>query len=159
MKKISIALIILLFSFVLLGFHTNVFGKDITSITVKKRLMSGDGKIIVKSFQDPDMPFITIFLTTIKSGKIFAMADPSNNCVATRLTGPLGKVVTKKRKEVISLSKSIGSKEIKIDRYYDKENDTLIYVTYSTKMIGGSYKHSMSVVPLNRIERNRDVNH
>lgn len=112
-----------------------------------KGLMFKD-KINVLVFQDPDMPFISIYLTHIKAGSPLALADPSNNSIATRLTGKLGKIIKKSNPAVINLKKSIGWKTLKIARFYDSVNKTLIYVTYSTKIIDGSLKHSMSVVPL-----------
>ncbi|EGG93178.1 CreA family protein [gamma proteobacterium IMCC1989] len=52
-----------------------------------------------------------------------------------------GEVVFKK-------SKSIFFKTMKIRRVYDAENQTLMYVSYSTKETSGSFKHSLSTVPL-----------
>jgi CreA protein len=37
---------------------------------------------------------------------------------------------------------------MKIRRIYDAENQTLMYVSYSTKETSGSFKHSLSTVPL-----------
>jgi CreA protein len=52
-----------------------------------------------------------------------------------------GEVVFKK-------SKSIFFKTMKIRRIFDAENQTLMYVSYSTKETSGSFKHSLSTVPL-----------
>jgi len=52
-----------------------------------------------------------------------------------------GEVVFKK-------SKSIFFKTMKIRRIFDTENQTLMYVSYSTKETSGSFKHSISTVPL-----------
>ena len=45
-------------------------------------------------------------------------------------------------------SKSIFFKTMKIRRIFDAENQTLMYVSYSTKETSGSFKHSLSTVPL-----------
>lgn len=37
---------------------------------------------------------------------------------------------------------------MKIRRIYDEKSKTLMYVSYSTKETSGSYKHSLSTVPL-----------
>ncbi|GAM60145.1 protein creA [Vibrio ishigakensis] len=39
-------------------------------------------------------------------------------------------------------------KTMKIRRIYDEKSKTLMYVSYSTKETSGSYKHSLSTVPL-----------
>jgi CreA protein len=145
MKKIITLVAVLVLCISSISFANG--GRKIAEITLKG-LMFKD-KINVLVFQDPDMPFISIYLTHIKAGG-FAMADPSNNSIATRLTGDLGEIVTKANPAVINLKKSIGWKTLKIARFYDEPNNTMVYVTYSTKVIEGSLKHSMSVVPLGR---------
>lgn len=129
----------------------------IGEIAVKKRLVQGNDTIQILAIDDPDNPFITIYVTHIDSGKFLAMADPSNNCVAIRLTGEVpvdsnGKQIvdTTNRQAVAKLSKSIGFKAIRIARHYDSRRHALIYTVYSTKILDGSYKHSMSVVVLPR---------
>jgi len=37
---------------------------------------------------------------------------------------------------------------MKIARFYDPEMNTLCYLVYTTKLLDGSLKHSLSVVPL-----------
>jgi CreA protein len=49
---------------------------------------------------------------------------------------------------VFKKSKSIFFKSMKIRRVFDKQNQTLMYVSYSTKETSGSFKHSLSTVPL-----------
>ena len=142
-NRIAAITVILVMCLSTISFADN--GRKIAEITLKG-LMFKD-KLNVLVFQDPQMPFISIYLTHIKAGG-FAMADPSNNSIATRLTGDVGKIVEKSNSAVINLKKSIGWKTLKIARFYDKANNTMVYVTYSTKVIEGSLKHSMSVVPL-----------
>ena len=49
---------------------------------------------------------------------------------------------------VFRKSKSVFFKTMKIRRIYDEANQTLLYVSYSTKETSGSFKHSLSTVPL-----------
>jgi len=129
---------------------------EIGEVDCVKRIIQGNDTIKVIRVQDPENPFISIFFTTIDSGKILAMADPSNTAIAARLTGDIpvkdGKQVinTKTNKDIAHISKSIGSKVMKIARFYDKEMNTLTYLVYTTKLIDGSLKHSLSVVPLGK---------
>jgi CreA protein len=128
-----------------------VFGEELFNITVKKRMMDGNDRIKTNRFSDPDMPFISIYITEIKSGKMFgAASDPSNSSIATRLTGAfIPELINKETKfDLINLKKSIGWKTIKVARYYDAPKKTLVYVVYSTTGRDGSYKHNLSAVPL-----------
>ena len=45
-------------------------------------------------------------------------------------------------------SKSIFLKNLKIRRIFDEKHQTLMYVSYSTKETSGSFKHSLSTIPL-----------
>lgn len=126
-------------------------------VTCIKRLVQSNDVINIIRVEDPENPFVSIFFTTIKSGQVFALADPSNTAIAARLTGeiPIGpngerQINTKTNLNITSISKSIGSKVMKIARFYDVKKDTLVYLVYTTKLLDGSLKHSLSVVPLGK---------
>ena len=55
--------------------------------------------------------------------------------------GKTGEVVFEK-------SKSVFLKTLKIRRIFDEESQTLMYLSYSTRETSGSFKHSLSTVPL-----------
>jgi CreA protein len=134
--------------------HAGVKAVQIGEVDCVKRMIQGNDTIKVIRIVDPDNPFVAIFFTTIKSGQLLAMADPSNTAIAARLIAPVpvkdGKrqIDTRTVTDIASVSKSIGSKVMKIARFYDKKMDTLCYVVYTTKLLDGSLKHSLSVVPL-----------
>ncbi|GLR71593.1 CreA family protein [Agaribacter marinus] len=108
--------------------------------------------IKIDALQDPIVSGVTCHISSIEAN--LDLSDPSDSSIACRQTGEItvqmlsqidqsdaGEVVFKK-------SKSIFFKNMKVRRIYDKTNHTLIYVSYSTKEISGSYKHSLSTVPL-----------
>jgi CreA protein len=109
------------------------------------------------AMEDPDNPFVTIYFTHVKGGRL-ATVDPSNSSVAARLTGPIpmkdGKQVIDQRAtlELFKTKKSWMSKALRIARFYDPKKNTLIYITYSKKLIDGSAKHSLSVVHLGEVQ-------
>lgn len=110
------------------------------------------------AFEDPENPFITVYITHIEA-KGLTMSDPSNMSIAVRLTKPVpidskgNQLVNKKANQnIFSISKSFISKELKIGRYYDNDRNVLVYISYSEKAVGGSVKHSLSVVPLGKQE-------
>ena len=103
---------------------------------------------------DPENPFVSIYVTHIIATG-FQMSDPSNTSIACRLTGVIpvdedgNQIINKTTNhDIASFSKSIGTKEMKISRAYDKVKNVLIYNVYTTKLFSGSMKHSLSVVPL-----------
>ena len=108
--------------------------------------------IKINTLNDPVVTGVTCHVSSIEAD--LSLADPSDSAIACRQTGEItasmiaqidksdsGEVVFKK-------SKSILFKSMKIRRIYDAESQTLMYVSYSTKEIEGSFKHSLSTVPL-----------
>lgn len=150
-KSVIIAILILLVP--ALAFAV-VPATKIGEVTCIKRMIDGNDVIKVIRIVDPDNPFVAIFFTHVDSGKTFAMADPSNTAIAARLIKPVPVVdgvrqIDKTTKtDIASIRKSIGSKVMRIARFYDINMDTLCYLVYTTKLIDGSLKHSLSVVPL-----------
>lgn len=119
------------------------------------RIMQGNDTIQIIRVDDPDNPFVSIYFTTIDSGQFFALADPSNTSIAARLTGEIprdkdGNMIIDKstNKDIAHISKSIGTKVMKIGRWYDEKKNVLCYLVYTTKWLDGSLKHNLSVVPL-----------
>ena len=118
------------------------------------RIGPNDYDLETLRINDPQNPFVSIYVAHI-IGTGFQFSDPSNVSIACRLTGKIpvdkdGKQVINKKTNhnIASLSKSIGTKNMKISRAYDKQKHVLIYNVYTTKLFDGSMKHSLSVVPL-----------
>lgn len=84
----------------------------------------------------------------------FSLADPSDSSISCRQTGEITAEMianidkSKSGEVVFKKSKSVFFKSMKIRRIYDPENQTLMYLSYSTKETSGSFKHSLSTVPL-----------
>ena len=105
--------------------------------------------ITTNAFVDP---VVTCHVASIESP--LQLSDPSESSVSCRQTGEITPemiAAIPKGKDgdvVFRKSKSIFFKTMKIRRIYDEANQTLLYVSYSTKETSGSFKHSLSTVPL-----------
>jgi CreA protein len=95
---------------------------------------------------------VTCHIASIEANLSFS--DPSDSSISCRQTGEItadmiAQIEKSKSGEVVfKKSKSIFFKSMKIRRIFDAENQTLMYVSYSTKETSGSFKHSLSTVPL-----------
>jgi CreA protein len=154
MKKYIIAAIIISFLIPFNAFSATKAVK-IGEVVNIDRMGPRDDKILVLRIDDPENPFISIYITQVKAGSWTAIADPSNASIACRLTQAIpvddkGKQIINKKhnKDIGHFRKSIGSKIMRIARWYDPEKNVLVYVVYTTKILDGSSKHSLSVVPL-----------
>ncbi|MCD2173136.1 CreA family protein [Rhizobium sp. C4] len=113
--------------------------------------------IMIDALTDPKVKGVTCHVTyfdrsvvdRLKNGKWFE--DPSNNSIACRQTGPIeiGDIdLGKGGEEVFKSGLSLIWKKLVVNRIYDKQNDTLIYLVHSRQIIDGSAKMSISTIPL-----------
>ncbi len=113
--------------------------------------------IIVEAVTDPDVKGITCHVTYFDRSIIDRLSkgnwfeDPSNNSIACRQTGPIeiGDIdLSEEGEEVFREGLSIIWKSLVVNRIYDRENDTLIYLVHSRQVVDGSAKMAISTVPL-----------
>jgi len=113
--------------------------------------------IIVEAMTDPDVKGITCHVTYFDRSLIDRLSkgnwfeDPSNNSIACRQTGQIeiGDIdLSEEGEEVFREGLSIIWKSLVVNRIYDKENDTLIYLAHSRQVVEGSAKMAISTVPL-----------
>ncbi|MEW5681849.1 MAG: CreA family protein [Pseudomonadota bacterium] len=108
--------------------------------------------IKIDAFSDPIVTGVTCHVSSVEAN--LDLADPSDSSIACRQTGPITaemivQIDKSKNGEVLfTKSKSIFFKSMKIRRIYDAQNQTLMYLSYATKETSGSFKHSLSTVPL-----------
>ncbi|MFN7011947.1 MAG: CreA family protein [Allorhizobium sp.] len=113
--------------------------------------------IIVEAVTDPKIKGITCHVTYFDRSIIDRLSkgnwfeDPSNNSIACRQTGPIeiGDIdLSKEGEEVFREGMSLIWKQLVVNRIYDRENDTLIYLIHSRQVVDGSAKMAISTVPL-----------
>ena len=108
--------------------------------------------IKIDMFTDPLIPGVTCHVASIEAD--LSLADPSDSSIACRQTGEITAAMiaaidkSKSGDVVFKKSKSVLFKNMKIRRIFDAQNQTLMYLAYSTKDTSGSFKHSLSTVPL-----------
>lgn len=108
--------------------------------------------IKINTFPDPKVPGVTCHVASIEAN--LSLADPSDSSVSCRQTGEITPEMiaaidrSKAGEVVFTKSKSVFFKTMKIRRIYDPDTQTLLYISYSTKETTGSFKHSLSTVPL-----------
>ncbi|GAC28043.1 CreA family protein [Brumicola pallidula] len=108
--------------------------------------------IKLNTLVDPLVTGVTCHVASIEAD--LSLADPSDSSIACRQTGEITAAMitqidkSKSGEIVFRKSKSIFFKTMKIRRVFDSDSQTLMYVSYSTKETSGSFKHSLSTVPL-----------
>ncbi|MBR9857483.1 MAG: CreA family protein [Gammaproteobacteria bacterium] len=108
--------------------------------------------IKIEVLTDPEVPGVTCHMSNVVAD--LDLSDPSDMSISCRQTGEITPAMiaaidkSKSGDIVFKKSKSIFLKSLKIRRIYDDSSQSLLYIAYSTKETSGSYKHSMSTVPL-----------
>ncbi|MEZ9470526.1 CreA family protein [Vibrio lentus] len=108
--------------------------------------------IKMSSLDDDKIAGVTCHIASIEEN--LSLSDPSDSSISCRQTGEItpemiAQIDKSKSGEVVfKQSKSIFFKTMKVRRIYDAENQSLLYLSYTTKETEGSFKHSLSTVPL-----------
>jgi len=136
---------------------TLVFAEQIGSVDTVFKVLGPDDKIVVESFEDPEVAGVTCYLSRAKkggvSGAMGVAEDTSDASISCRQTGRI--VLTdqirngkKKGRQVFKKRTSILFKTMQVIRFYDQKKNVLVYLSYSDKLVDGSPKNSISCVPI-----------
>lgn len=124
---------------------------EVGEVSTAFKLLGANHKIVVEAFDDPDIPGVSCFVSRAKTGGIkgsLGLAeDTSDASIACRQTGEI--VLPENLEEgeqVFRQRTSILFKKIQVVRFYDETRNTLVYLSYSDKLIDGSPKNSLSAV-------------
>lgn len=140
---------------VLAGASLGVVAETIGDVSTTFRLLSPNDKIVVDVFDDPQVGGIACYLSHAKTGgykgAVGLAQDTSDAAVACRQIGPIvfsGKLPI--QDEVFNERSSFLFKHVRVVRMVDKKRNTLVYITYSDKLIEGSPKNTVTAVPVPR---------
>jgi len=119
------------------------------------KLIGPDHKIVVDAWDDPKVGGVTCYVSRAKTGGIKGAVglaeDKSDASIACRQVGPIGfSKPLPDQEEVFSERQSFLFKKLRVVRMVDKKRNTLIYLTYSDRVIEGSPNNSVTAVPVDR---------
>jgi CreA protein len=138
--------------YVCLGFSLLLIGCDKNEVGDISLGAFTTQDIKLNTLVDPIVSGVTCHVASIEAD--LSLSDPSDSSIACRQTGEITAAMiasidkSKSGEVVFKKSKSIFFKSMKIRRVFDEQSQTLMYVSYSTKETSGSFKHSLSTVPL-----------
>jgi len=120
--------------------------------TVFKWLGPND-KICVESFRDPRVDGVVCHVSRAVTGGIKGAVgvaeDTSDASIACRQVGPITiRGELEDGEDVFRESRSLVFKRLQVVRFHDKPNNTLVYLSYSDRLIEGSPKNAISTVPI-----------
>ena len=119
------------------------------------KLIGPDHKIVVDAYDDPGVTGVTCYVSRAKTGGIkggLGLAeDKSEASIACRQVGPISFAKPlAQQEEVFNERLSLVFKKLRVVRMVDKKRNTLVYLTYSDRVIEGSPQNSVTAVAVDR---------
>ena len=127
--------------------------QEIGSVDTVFKFFGPDHKIVVEAYDDPGVSGVTCYMSRAKTGGIkgaFGLAeDKSEASIACRQVGPISiPKPIRTQEEIFSERTSLIFKRLRIVRMVDPKRHSLVYLTYSDRVIEGSPQNSVAVVPV-----------
>ncbi len=130
-------------------------GDKIGEVDTVFKWIGPDHKIVVEVYDDPKVLGVSCYVSRAKTGGISGglglAEDKSEASIACRQTGPIrfDKPLSR-QEEVFSERASLIFKKLRVVRMVDSQRNTLVYLTYSDRVIEGSPQNSITAVPVDR---------
>jgi CreA protein len=132
-----------------------VHAERIGEVDTVFKFIGPDHKIVVDAYDDPEVKGVTCYVSRAQTGGIkgaLGLAeDKSEASIACRQTGPISfPKPLKREEEMFSERISLVFKRLRVVRMVDSARNTLVYLTYSDRVIEGSPQNSVTAVPVDR---------
>lgn len=128
--------------------------QQVGEVSTAFKFVGANHKIVVEAYDDPKIKGVTCYVSRAKtggiSGSLGLAEDKAEASIACRQVGPVsfqGKPL-KEQEEVFSERISLVFKKLRVVRMVDASRHTLVYLTYSDRVIEGSPQNSVTAVPL-----------
>ena len=138
-----------------LALASSAHADSIGEVDTVFKLIGPDHKIVVDAYDDPKVAGVTCYVSRAKTGGIkgaIGLAeDKAEASIACRQVGAIS--FTKplaEQEEIFNERLSILFKKLRVVRMVDKKRNTLVYLTYSDRVIEGSPKNSVTAVAVDR---------
>lgn len=125
----------------------------IGEVSTAFQLLGPNHKVVVEAYDDPAVAGVTCYVSRARTGGIkggLGLAeDRAEASISCRQVGPVQiKEPLPEQAQVFSERMSILFKRLRVVRMVDAPRNTLVYLTYSEKLIDGSPQNSVTAVPL-----------
>ena len=132
-----------------------VHAEPIGDVDTAFQWVGPDHKIVVEAYDDPKVVGVTCYVSRAKTGGIKGAlglaVDKSEASIACRQVGPVSvKQPLPQQEEVFNERLSILFKRLRIVRMVDRSRNTLVYLTYSDRLIEGSPQNAVTAVAVDR---------
>jgi CreA protein len=120
------------------------------------RWLGKDDRVVIEAYDDPKVHGVTCYVSRARTGGVKGTVglaeDKAETSIACRQVAEVIHFAEKlpRQEDVFTERMSILFKRLHIVRVVDSKRNTLIYLTYSDKLIEGSPTNSITAVPVAR---------
>lgn len=137
------------------GAAVAVHAEPIGAVDTAFQWIGPDHKIVVDAYDDPKVAGVTCYVSHAKTGGIKGALgiaeDKSDASIACRQVGPVSvRQPLPQQEEVFNERLSILFKRLRIVRMVDRTRNTLVYLTYSDRLVDGSPQNAVTAVAVDR---------
>jgi CreA protein len=140
----------------LIGLSATATAEQIGEVSTVFRLLGKNDRIVIEAYDDPKVQGVTCYVSRARTGGVKGTVglaeDLSDASIACRQVADT--IVFKEKlpaqEDVFSERLSLLFKRLHIVRIADPARNTLVYLTYSDKLIEGSPKNGVTAVPIPR---------
>jgi len=129
------------------------FAEKVGEVDTAFKLLGPNHKIVIEAYDDPGVQGVSCHVSRAKTGgfkgAIGLAEDLAEASIACRQVGPISFAQPiPKQEEIFDERLSILFKKLRVVRVVDTKRNTLIYLTYSDRLVEGSPKNSITSVPV-----------
>jgi CreA protein len=130
-----------------------VVAEEIGEVTTAIRILGANHRIVIEVFDDPKVEGVSCYVSRARtggiSGSLGLAEDTSDASIACRQVGPVTfRGELEEGEEVFGRRASVMFKRVQVVRFFDETRNTLVYLTYSDRLIEGSPQNSISAVAI-----------
>jgi CreA protein len=119
------------------------------------KFIGPDHKIVVDAYDDPEVKGVSCYVSRATTGGISGglglAEDKAEASIACRQTGPISFPKPIRQQSVMFSERiSLVFKRLRVVRMVDAERNTLVYLSYSDRVVEGSPQNSVTAVPVDR---------
>jgi CreA protein len=115
-------------------------------------------RVVVERFTDPEVAGVACYISQARTGGFSGMVglaeDPARFGLTCIATGPVrianGARRGERGEQVYESNTSLFFKETRVHRFIDEEQNAVVYLAWSTKLVDGSPFNAVAVVPVGR---------
>lgn len=130
----------------------------IGEVSTAFKLIGPNHKVVVEAYDDPKVGGVTCYVSRAKTGGLGGALglseDKAEASIACRQVGPITfKGTLPRQEQVFSERASLLFKRLRVVRMLDPARNTLVYLTYTDRLIDGSPQNSVTAVPVPAAQR------